>query len=798
MAKPQEQLLAELTSTATSSSLLEERAEFVSMVKMQQLVRVTCLEVMQSGPSQIEAYRQEVLQLQELVKGYLDEVRGARPPPSSPSTASLRSTSMPDSPAPLSLLEAYFEEPPQEQWYEHKPLPRFAVRVRTASGEDYAGDDLILAVSMLNGRGHEEEQRANGTGELLAGERTATVRNGVAEWSSLRVSEPSSKHYGSFTIVVRVHSAPEGVGIEELKSEPLTVQVGRMWSKRRKAESELGPDDPIAQIPGIGARYVSRLQLAGLATIGQFSAMAVTVSGRDRLNKLCRGDNPRNSLNAAKLQAMFDAANKVCRASATRESGGKRMRTDLSISASAATGSSPLPEGDEPSFSMEELLLLASPDAVDHVDFSDMPPTPSLAPLAPVFDRDCPSALGGSDLDDLEPRMRRMHVEQHGLADARSGASIDILPPKRVEAQGAAAQITILPPKHSNAGAASGFDALDALDSPSKPSAVAAPLVPSPPELALSLRAAWRGEALGDAAADRFGCTPLHLAALAGHAHLITDLAAHAPNLMPHLDAPAMAMGGATPLHLAACAGCDGEAAAHALLDLGASAGAMLRGSVSAAHLAAWSGAPSLLSRLFEMDGGMIDQPSDAGLTPLEYAALGGHAECVRMALQAGGRGGSTLPPLHCAALSEDEESIALLLEAHPEQLHSYSDAGGWLPLHAAASAAAIGAVRALLAAGADANAPTADGLTTPIDLACACGHADVCAELLNSGSRVPNGADPRTCPPLLCAAACGELECVRVLASTAASAGIGEISEVMGDMHLDAQLAAEIGALVR
>ena len=38
-------LLAELNKP--SSGLLEERAEFVSMVKMQQLVRVTCLEVQQ-------------------------------------------------------------------------------------------------------------------------------------------------------------------------------------------------------------------------------------------------------------------------------------------------------------------------------------------------------------------------------------------------------------------------------------------------------------------------------------------------------------------------------------------------------------------------------------------------------------------------------------------------------------------------------------------------------------------------------------------------------------------------------
>ena len=70
--------------------------------------------------------------------------------------------------------------------------------------------------------------------------------------------------------------------LTQLDSEelaPRTVQVGRMWSKRRKSETELGPEDPIAQIPGVGARYVARLQLHGVGTIGQFAAMAGTPQG---------------------------------------------------------------------------------------------------------------------------------------------------------------------------------------------------------------------------------------------------------------------------------------------------------------------------------------------------------------------------------------------------------------------------------------------------------------------------------------------------------------------------------------
>ena len=425
-----------------SSSLLDERAEFVSLLKMQQMVGVACLEVLQGAPSQVEAYRKEVNELTNLVKGYLDEVRemranGNKPEPSSPSTASIRSVSVPDSPGPLTLLDASFEEAPETQWYEHKPLPRFSVRVPGA-----ADGEVVLSVSLLNGRGLAEEQKANGTGELIAGDRTAVVRGGVAEWANLRICEPSSKHYGAFTMIISAIRSPDGLGVEELRSQPLTVQVGRMWSKRRKAETDLGPEDPITQIPGVGARYVQRLQLHGISTIGQFSAMAATAHGRDSLCKLCKGDNPRNSLNQQKLQAMIDAADKVCsvfdaHGNVKRARGGNALADGLSVmtTASALSGSSPLPEG-EPSFSMEELMLLASPDTVD---FS--PGTPKLGPL--VADG-APNgfasfALAENDDDDeIEPRMRRMHVSAVNDAAAYddTASAISILPPKQMMTQG--------------------------------------------------------------------------------------------------------------------------------------------------------------------------------------------------------------------------------------------------------------------------------------------------------------------------------------------------------------------------
>lgn len=802
---PTDALLAE-ASALSASSLLEERAEFVSLIKMQQLVRVTCLEVMGGGTAaaNVDAYRREVVELQELVKGYLSEVRELRAqqqnqPPSSPSSGSHTTASVPGSPGPLITLGAQFEEVPQTAWYEHKPLPRFTVRVTNADGSSYAGDDVVLSVALLNGRGVIEEHKVKGPGDLLAGERTAPVRDGLAEWTNLRICEPSSKHYGSFTIVVTASRAPDGTGLAELKSAPLTVQVGRMWSKRRKTEDELGPDDNITQIPGIGARYVSRLQLHGVSSIGQFATMASTEQGRDTLCRLCKGDNPRNSLNQQKLQAMIDAANKVAGLS-TLHKRARALNPDpsaLTITASDASGCGGSSESaaddldTEPSFSMDELMLLASPDGSDSFA-SESPTTPHLAPLEPYGHPD------GLLADDEIVRHRRMQT-------VAVDAPIEILPPKG---------------KGGGFGGLAALDALAAGDSPHskpKPAPPAARggrrlLAPDSAAVAAIIRAAWRGDAdravsaaaMGGGAAavghDRFGCTAVHVAALGGHAHVLASLL-DTPSFAPLVNAPAEGMGGATPLHLAACLGAAGEAVAFALLDAGADASALMRGELSTAHLAAWSGAAGLLGRLLADAPNLADDPSEAGLTPLDCAALGGHAACAELlvAASAGARGGAVLPALTCAALGEDGDTLALLLSTHGHQLHSCGSAAGWLPLHAAAAAASLTSIAALVGAGADVNALSADGLTA-LDIACACGHADVASVLIEvHGAEVPTAtlADdgPGACTPLICAAAGGELDCVRLLAAHGCAEGVPEVMSVVERLH-GYEIADEMRAL--
>ena len=427
---------------------LEEKGDWLSLVQTQQMVRVTVLEVANAAPAQVEAYRREVLELKELIQSYRSDVQalraarvavkptGAEPlAPSSPSTESL-----PASEEGVLVLQPQFETPPKDFWYEGKPFPRFAVRLCTAAGEPWERADVKLAVTMKNGRGLAEERCAKKAGPLLAGETTAVVDGaGVAAWESLRVCEPSSKHYGAFTMVVRAVEAPQGVRVAELASSPLQVQVGRMWCKRRKAEDELAPDDLISQIPGVGAKYVARLKLHGVATVAQFATMAATPAGRDTLARLCKGDNRCNGLNDEKLQAMVDRANVAMRGGAAAA---KRARD--------APPTQPMPGFAELSeavgdaaaapvqFSMDELVALCTPNASAETSTLDGAVEAAFASeLATQIGGD----LGGGAVDD-DVLTRRM--------DILSVTEVAQAPPAAAKAA---------PPP-----AASGFDALDALE----------------------------------------------------------------------------------------------------------------------------------------------------------------------------------------------------------------------------------------------------------------------------------------------------------------------------------------------
>ena len=57
---------------------VSSKLDWVNMIKMQQMVRVTCLEVMGAAPTQIEDFRREVIELQRVIQAFRDDVQQLR------------------------------------------------------------------------------------------------------------------------------------------------------------------------------------------------------------------------------------------------------------------------------------------------------------------------------------------------------------------------------------------------------------------------------------------------------------------------------------------------------------------------------------------------------------------------------------------------------------------------------------------------------------------------------------------------------------------------------------------------
>lgn len=258
---------------------------------------------MGAAPAQLEHYRQEVRELQSLVADFRREVSelrdlkvnsssddgltldehthvepsashaphdgasllthglGAMPPSQSPNGAA-SSAILPGLATgggvpyvPLRRLYVELDGAPIQSWYENRPMPPVTVKLMDDQSPPsvVAGvANIRLRVSLCNGRGMPEERTANGAQDLLVGEREAPIVDGFATFQNLRVMEISQKHYGSFQLSICAVGCPEGYAVQPLRTKQFVVQVGRMWSKRRKSEDEISPDDPISQIPGVG------------------------------------------------------------------------------------------------------------------------------------------------------------------------------------------------------------------------------------------------------------------------------------------------------------------------------------------------------------------------------------------------------------------------------------------------------------------------------------------------------------------------------------------------------------------
>jgi ankyrin repeat protein len=97
---------------------------------------------------------------------------------------------------------------------------------------------------------------------------------------------------------------------------------------------------------------------------------------------------------------------------------------------------------------------------------------------------------------------------------------------------------------------------------------------------------------------------------------------------------------------------------------------------------------------------------------------------------------------LFAAAREGDVDTLAALLDAHPDRLHARSGPYAWTLLHLAAHAGRLAAVELLLGRGLDVNAREEGDDTYAMHWAAAAGHLDVVRRLADAGGDVVGRGD--------------------------------------------------------
>ena len=219
----------------------------------------------------------------------------------------------------------------------------------------------------------------------------------------------------------------------------------------------------------------------------------------------------------------------------------------------------------------------------------------------------------------------------------------------------------------------------------------------------------------------------------------------------------------------------------------------------SALAVASHSGQLDMLRGLLQCraDPGLADS---SGRTPLHWAVLAGHTECVGALLGAGGqpahadganrssvhlaasRGraavlklllandpashdarASGLSPLHLAAAGDHVECVDALLEGGAAATVDDAAVGELTPVHLAAAQGSLSALNALLSAGAGATIAGQRSKKQPLHMACQHGRGNVVAALLAAGADA-NAPDAHGSTPLHWACKAGSRDAVAML----------------------------------
>jgi len=188
-------------------------------------------------------------------------------------------------------------------------------------------------------------------------------------------------------------------------------------------------------------------------------------------------------------------------------------------------------------------------------------------------------------------------------------------------------------------------------------------------------------------------------------------------------------------------------------------------GGATLLHIAAEQGNLDLVKALLERRADLRAADAAAGWTPLHYAARHGRAAVVDTLLlrgaQANAAGDYRTTALHVAVRRGHADVVRILCDAAGKSPINTEDEWGYAPLHLAASAGHVAAVRELLEHRAQVNRNCEN--RTALDVAADGGHLEVVRLLLEHGAD-PSASPDTSSPPLHEAAALGSMPLVRVL----------------------------------